>query len=421
MKPPRLLRVSKVASSSTTYTPFTRKALFSISSKLDLRQRHQRRLSPRTFKQPDSLSRPATSAEPRTSATDFKRTESKGHEASESTQPNYDHNVLGSSLLNGGPKGPRARPAKPKGPSLRGMKPYQQVLYQNESICYRQDTPLPVEVSKQDRPPLAAAEKFFEHGCRILYSAESFYHHTHNDHIPEVVVLGASNAGKSSFLNALVGGMEVAKVSHRPGKTTTMNAYGVGPRPKIARELIRKGDAPPKHSLILMDTPGYGFKSQSDWGKTILKYLNVRKMLRGAVILIPADKKLQDTDRWMLGTLARSNTRTLVVITKADKCGDEWQDACYSLCTQIRTTMQQLEAQAAENWREGSDRMLDVYATAANMDVSRRLGNGGGVGGVRLAILEMAGFSLKDRVEKQPETKAYTGPIVSFDDIVWKT
>ncbi|KAM0545162.1 hypothetical protein ACHAPJ_011509 [Fusarium lateritium] len=302
------------------------------------------------------------------------------------------------------------------------MKPYQQILSQSESICFKQGSALPVDVSKEDKPPLAAAEKFFEQGCQILYSAESFYHHAQNDHIPEIVVLGASNAGKSSFLNALTGGMEVAKVSHKPGKTTTMNAYGVGPRPKIARELIRKGDAPPKHSLILMDTPGYGFKSQEDWGKTILKYLNVRKMLRGAIVLIPADKKLQDTDRWMLRTLARSNTRTLVVITKADKPGEGWQDACHKLHTQIQDIIRDLKGQASASWREGSGRMLDVYATASKIAfVSRHLGNGGGIGGVRLAILEMAGFSLQQKIEKQPETKAYSGPIVSFDDIVWKS
>jgi GTP-binding protein len=66
--------------------------------------------------------------------------------------------------------------------------------------------------------------------------------------------------------------------------------------------------------------------------------------------------------------------------------------------------------------------MLDIYATASKIAfVSRRLGNGGGIGGVRLAILEMAGFSLGDKIEKQPETKAYTGKVVSFDDIVWKS
>ncbi|KAH7151681.1 P-loop containing nucleoside triphosphate hydrolase protein [Dactylonectria estremocensis] len=303
----------------------------------------------------------------------------------------------------------------------RGLKPHQQSLFQHESICYKPDATSPEATGKIDRPPLAAAAKFFEEKCRLLYSAETLHHHPQNDHVPEIVVLGASNAGKSSFLNALVGKMDTARVSHRPGKTTTMNAYGVGPRPKIARDLVRKGSMPPKHSLILMDTPGYGFKSRSDWGKTILQYLNVRQTLRGAVILLPADKKLQDTDRWMLKTLAQSNTRTLVVLTKADKTGDEWVAVCNSLATGVRQAMIDLDTTAQGSWREGCDRSGDVYATAANMGISNRLGNGAGLGGVRLAILEMAGFALGERVEKQPETKAYTGAIVSFDDIKWKT
>ncbi|KAF5977955.1 gtp-binding engb [Fusarium coicis] len=316
----------------------------------------------------------------------------------------------------------KPRKAKPRGPLPKGIKPYQQVLMESESICFKQGSTSPVDVPKEDKPALAAAGKFFEERYQILYSAENLHDHPQNDHIPEIVVLGASNAGKSSFLNALLGDREIAKVSHKPGKTTTMNAYGVGPRPKIAKELIRKGDAPPKHSLVLMDTPGYGYRSQQAWGQTILKYLNVRNMLRGAIILIPADKKLQETDMWMLRTLAQSNTRTLVVITKADKPGKEWQDACHRLHTQIDAIMRGLEAQSAASWREGSGRVLDVYATASKIaSVSRRLGDGGGIGGVRLAILEMAGFSLGGKIEKQAETKAYTGKVVSFDNIVCRS
>lgn len=268
---------------------------------------------------------------------------------------------------------------------------------------------------------MATAAKFFEESCRLLYSAETLKHHPKNNNIPEIVVLGASNAGKSSFLNALVGSTEIARVSHRPGKTTTMNAYGIGPRAKLAKELVRKGEMPPKHSLILMDTPGYGFKSQADWGKTILQYLQGRKMLRGAVLLLPADKKIQDTDLWMLQTLAGAKTRTLVVLTKADKAGDGWEEACAKMAEAVREDMVWMKTSAASSWREGSDRAVDVYATAADMGISTKLGNGGGMGGVRLAILEMAGFTLGEKVEQQEEKKEYMGAIVSFEDIVWKT
>ncbi|SPJ75259.1 related to gtp-binding protein engb [Fusarium torulosum] len=418
MSQPRLWRASRLPSFLSSTNTFGHRALFSTSFSLSLRRRPIRRTTIGASRQAQQASDPVSAPSAGNLPTSSKP-EPQDAGSHDTTKDNITTSVLPNSNASDARK---AKAPKSRGPLPKGIKPYQQVLFQSESLRFKEGSSVPVGASKEDQSPLAAAEKFFGEDCRILYSAESFYHHPHNDHIPEIVVLGASNAGKSSFLNALVGGMEVAKVSHKPGKTTTMNAYGVGPRPKIAKELVRKGDAPPKHSLVLMDTPGYGFKSQVDWGKTILKYLNARKMLRGAIILIPADKKLQETDRWMLRTLARSNTRTLVVITKADKPGNGWQDACHNLQTQIQGIVSGLEAHSAASWREGSDRMLDVYATASKIAfISRQMGNGGGIGGVRLAILEMAGFSLGDRIEKQPETKAYTGQIVSFDDIVWKS
>ncbi|CAM1505735.1 Fc.00g113720.m01.CDS01 [Cosmosporella sp. VM-42] len=318
---------------------------------------------------------------------------------------------------------PQASIGKPKGPkraSLRGLKSHQQSLYQHESICYQPGENLPKQTWKDDKQPLSVAASFFEQGCKLLYSASSLYNHARNDHIPEIVVLGASNAGKSSFLNALVGDMGAARVSQRPGRTQTMNAYGVGPRPKIPRELIRKGDPPPKHSLVLVDTPGYGFKSRSEWGNTILKYLDVRSMLRGAILLLPADKKLQDMDIWMLTKLAESNTRTLIVLTKADKNGEAWIDACHKLVSTIRGEMQGIAAKAPNSWWEDCGRATSIYATAAKKGITAKLGNGGGLGGVRSAALEMAGFSLKERIEKRPETATYTGAVISFGDIKWK-
>ncbi|KAH7275979.1 hypothetical protein MRS44_005829 [Fusarium solani] len=313
-----------------------------------------------------------------------------------------------------------ARHDRPHKEGSRGMGGHNRLLFWKTSICYKNGNAQTAQVIEKERPAQAAAAKFFQQPSELLYSAASYSHHAENDHIPEIVIVGASNAGKSHFLNSLVTDFHLAKVSHRPGKTTTMNAYGVGPRPKIAPELIRKGDAPPKHSLILMDTPGYGYRSKASWGETIIQYLTHRKTLRGAIILIPAEKDNYGMDTWMLKTLARTNTRTLVVITKADKCGEEWPVECLTLSQEIEKELERQDRLAPGKWREGSDRITSIYATAAGMETQRRMGNGAGIGGVRLAILELAGYDIKGKVEKQDETKTYTGEIVSFDDIVWK-
>ncbi|KAK3192607.1 hypothetical protein K4F52_001406 [Lecanicillium sp. MT-2017a] len=276
---------------------------------------------------------------------------------------------------------------------------------------------LTTQVSKQTQARLTTAATFFETRPHFLYSASSLRNHPFNEHIPEVVILGASNVGKSSFINALVGKPEIARVSAKPGRTTVMNAFGVGPPPHVAKKLISKGTRAPKESLILMDTPGYGFKSQSSWGETIVKYLGARKMLRGAVVLLSSEKKLLPDDRWLLEQLADANTRTAVVLTKADKGKKDWVTNCTQRAEAITK-----ELRSIGRWNKGAEAWSpEIYVTAAGVVNASRIGNKAGLGGVRAAILEMAGFDVKEDVTKQDEAISYMGNIVSFDDIKWKT
>ncbi|KAL2202517.1 P-loop containing nucleoside triphosphate hydrolase protein, partial [Sarocladium strictum] len=160
----------------------------------------------------------------------------------------------------------------------------------------------------------------------FLYSAAELRQHPVNDHaVPEILVMGASNVGKSSLLNSLFGRRDMARASKEPGKTTLMNAYGVG---KPA----------PKHGLILMDTPGYGFGSRNEWGQNIMTYIEKRKALRGALVLISAEKKLNDEDRWLLRQLASASTRITVVLTRADKLGGGLEQSCMNLASQLWKT-----------------------------------------------------------------------------------
>lgn len=281
-------------------------------------------------------------------------------------------------------------------------------LQSRDTICVTKDGVTPQTQTIDHKQHVERARKFFETGFKFLYSAESLAHHPFNNHsVPEIMVCGASNVGKSSLLNALVGKTDAARVSKRPGKTTLMNAYGVG---NSLQAPENKGLA--RNGLIIMDTPGYGFKSQAAWGSNIVAYLEKRKALRGALLLLSSEKKLMSEDKWMLHQLARSSTQTLVVFTKADKIGLGWESRCHALANDV-----QEEVKALERYM-GASLGVDMLITSAN---SRQLGNGGGMGGLRLAITALAGIRIGPwQVQLSDENQQYGGDVVSFDDIVWK-
>ena len=67
---------------------------------------------------------------------------------------------------------------------------------------------------------------------------------------PEFVFIGRSNVGKSSLINSLTRVKNLARVSSQPGKTQTINFYGLGA--KLPGEEERR-------SFYLVDLPGYGY------------------------------------------------------------------------------------------------------------------------------------------------------------------
>lgn len=69
------------------------------------------------------------------------------------------------------------------------------------------------------------------------------------DRLPEVALVGRSNVGKSSLINALVR-RPLARTSAAPGKTRLANFYRV-----------KRGSLPP---LYLVDLPGYGYARGGD-------------------------------------------------------------------------------------------------------------------------------------------------------------
>ncbi|MCP9455764.1 MAG: ribosome biogenesis GTP-binding protein YihA/YsxC [Nitrospira sp.] len=128
---------------------------------------------------------------------------------------------------------------------------------------------------------------------------------------PEITFVGRSNVGKSSLINSLLNRRDLAKVSRTPGKTRSVNIFGVATSdPALAR-------------FYLVDLPGYGFANVSrsvraHWGPLIETYLTNRSVLAGVVLLVES-RVVTDHDRQTLAWLHSIGRAPLIVATKVDK------------------------------------------------------------------------------------------------------
>ena len=123
---------------------------------------------------------------------------------------------------------------------------------------------------------------------------------------PEFLLVGRSNVGKSSFINSILSRKNLAYTSARPGKTQTLNFYGIN------------------GSFYLIDVPGYGYaavdkKTQAKFGMMIEEYLEKRNELKRVFMLIDFRHKPMEDDLLMYNFLKYYNVPVTIVATKADK------------------------------------------------------------------------------------------------------
>ena len=126
------------------------------------------------------------------------------------------------------------------------------------------------------------------------------------DKLPEFLLVGRSNVGKSSFLNTLINRKNLARTSSIPGKTQTINFYLIN------------------DSFYLVDVPGYGFarvsqKLKNKFGLMIEDYLKERDNLKKVYILVDFRHKPTEDDLLMYNYLKYYNISVTIIATKSDK------------------------------------------------------------------------------------------------------
>ncbi|MGH9458056.1 MAG: ribosome biogenesis GTP-binding protein YihA/YsxC [Thermoanaerobaculia bacterium] len=127
------------------------------------------------------------------------------------------------------------------------------------------------------------------------------------DRRPQVAIVGRSNVGKSTLINALLGRKKgVARVSQTPGKTQAIHFYLVNDR------------------FYLVDLPGYGYarvprEVSRAWGDLVGGYLESAQELRMLLLLLDARRIPSDEDLQIRDWMEARQRPWRVVLTKVDK------------------------------------------------------------------------------------------------------
>jgi GTP-binding protein len=122
----------------------------------------------------------------------------------------------------------------------------------------------------------------------------------------EIAMVGRSNVGKSSFINALANRTQLARVSNTPGRTQLINLFRL------------------PSGATVVDLPGYGYaavpaREQRQWQPMIERYLLEREALRSLVLLVDGEIGPTKLDLQMVEWVRANRIPTVIVATKADK------------------------------------------------------------------------------------------------------
>ncbi|WP_342269353.1 ribosome biogenesis GTP-binding protein YihA/YsxC [Spiroplasma endosymbiont of Aspidapion aeneum] len=127
------------------------------------------------------------------------------------------------------------------------------------------------------------------------------------DDVKEVIFLGRSNVGKSSFINSFCNQNKLAKISQTPGKTRLLNLFSIN------NNLFR-----------LVDSPGYGYAKiavslKDSFLKLMDDYLKESSNLKLCCLLLDMRRTPNQGDIDLYNFLKYYKKSVLIIGTKEDK------------------------------------------------------------------------------------------------------
>lgn len=126
-----------------------------------------------------------------------------------------------------------------------------------------------------------------------------------NFQLSEFPLIGRSNVGKSSFINALANNNKIAKTSNTPGKTRLINFFDFS------------------NKFTISDLPGYGYakvskEAQAKWQQYLEEYLLNRPQIKSLIQFVDARHDIQKNDYAMREWIEAHNLPVFTVVTKID-------------------------------------------------------------------------------------------------------
>jgi len=175
--------------------------------------------------------------------------------------------------------------------------------------------------------------------------------------LPEFLLVGRSNVGKSSFINTILGRNNLARTSSTPGKTQTLNFY-------LAN-----------NTFYLVDVPGYGYASvnreqQKKFGLMIEEYLAKREELKRVFMIVDFRIKPTEDDVLMYQYLKYYDIPVTLILNKTDKVGaSKHSKNLKNILSTIDLSKEDNYVEFSSVTKEGRETVLDLIELLIDEDV----------------------------------------------------